>query len=85
MRKVAESAGTQRIRSNQEIEAALVDIISDTQSFRIEDALITEVTGVIDVEKIIRLGRERIYIEKKLPFQIIIIKTPILESEIPTP
>ncbi|MDS1029467.1 hypothetical protein RDV78_02975 [Bacillota bacterium LX-D] len=53
-----------------------IEIVSKVDQLVIEDACVAVLTGFIDVEKIFRLGREKFFLEKKLPFQVVIIKTP---------
>ncbi|AOY77959.1 hypothetical protein [Clostridium formicaceticum] len=63
------------------IEDGIVEIVSSKEKFELDRT--TEgisITGFIDVEKIIRLGFQRFFIEKKLPFQILIIKRPLLSK-----
>jgi hypothetical protein len=52
---------------------ASVKIISEDQTFCIGKLPGTAITGFIDVEKFITLDKHTFFLEKKLPFQILII------------
>lgn len=52
-----------------------VKIISEDQDFNVGKFPGTAVTGFIDVEKFITLHNHTFFLEKKLPFQILIIST----------
>lgn len=66
----------------QVIETSRAEIITDVQTLNLgADAVAVEVTGFIDVEKIIRLGLQRFFIEKKKPFNLLIIRRPIFGEE----
>lgn len=62
------------------IEDNLVEIVSDVQTFDPgghSQAVV--LTGFVNVESIVRLGFiQQFFIEKKLPFQILIIRRPTL-------
>lgn len=51
----------------------IVKIISDEQYFNIGKLAGTAITGFIDVEKFVSLNRQLFFLEKKLPFQILIV------------
>ncbi len=64
------------------IEDSIVEIKSDQQRIDVDGVIKgVTVTGFIDVEKIICLGYKRCFIEKKLPFQTLILCRPIFFSE----
>ncbi len=50
-----------------------IKIISDEQSFKVGKLPGTAITGFIDVEKFVTLDHQTFFLEKKLPFQILII------------
>ncbi|AOY77957.1 hypothetical protein [Clostridium formicaceticum] len=61
------------------IEDGVVEIVSSKEKFDLDyNTQGISITGFIDVEKIIRLGFQRFFIEKKLPFHVLIIKRPLL-------
>ncbi|TCL67394.1 hypothetical protein EDC14_101483 [Hydrogenispora ethanolica] len=51
----------------------LIKIISEDQAFRVGKLPGTAITGFIDVEKFVTLNHQTFFLEKKLPFQILII------------
>jgi hypothetical protein len=61
----------------QQVEQSLIDLRTTLEQFVVEDANVAVLTGFIDVEKIFRLGFERFFLEKKLPFQVIIIRKSV--------
>ncbi|MEW6623395.1 MAG: hypothetical protein AB1420_09760 [Bacillota bacterium] len=74
-----EEAGVKKLRG---IEDSVVEIIADTQNFDVGARTQgVSITGFIDVEKIIRLGFQRFFIEKKLPFHVLIIRRPVFFVE----
>jgi hypothetical protein len=50
-----------------------VKVVSEEQEFKIGKTPGTAITGFIDVEKFITLDKQTYFLEKKLPFQILII------------
>ena len=56
------------------IEDEKISIITDEQSFKSKNIDGTHLVGFVDVEKIFRVNRERIFIEKKLPFSVLILE-----------
>ncbi len=50
-----------------------IKIVSEDQDFNIGKLPGTAITGFIDVEKFITIHKNTFFIEKKLPFQILII------------
>jgi hypothetical protein len=52
-----------------------VKIVSEEQRFLVGKFPGIAITGFIDVEKFITLHKDTFFIEKKLPFQILIIST----------
>jgi hypothetical protein len=55
------------------ISEATVKIVSEEQCFVVGKLPGTAITGFIDVEKFITLDNHEFFLEKKLPFQILII------------
>lgn len=53
---------------------ATINIVSETQKFEIGDLTGNAITGFIDVEKFVKFEGVKFFLEKKLPFQILIIK-----------
>ena len=51
-----------------------ISIVSDVQYFKAKDINGTHLVGFVDVEKIFKVKKERIFIEKKLPFSILILQ-----------
>ncbi len=51
----------------------IVKVVSEEQSFNIGKLTGTAITGFIDVEKFVSLERQVFFLEKKLPFQILIV------------
>lgn len=58
------------------ISEATVTIRSDSEPFKVGCLDGNAITGVIDVEKFVKFDRMKFFIEKKLPFQILIIAAP---------
>ena len=52
------------------------DIVEDVQTFQIGDALVTNRQGFIDLQRFLRLGNNDLYIERKVPFAVLSIKSP---------
>ena len=50
-----------------------IKIVSEDQTFTVGKLPGTAITGFIDVEKFVTLDKDTFFIEKKLPFQILII------------
>ncbi|HBE76856.1 MAG TPA: hypothetical protein DDW65_03620 [Firmicutes bacterium] len=59
-------------KENKFTEAS-VKIISEDQKFCVGKFPGTAITGFIDVEKFVTLNKHTFFLEKKLPFQILII------------
>ncbi len=60
---------------NQANDKKNFEVISDVQSFKVGDNLVTEKTGwIVDKGEIICEGDEQYYLEKQLPFSIVSIK-----------
>jgi hypothetical protein len=51
----------------------IVKITSKDQPFKVGNLPGTAITGFIDVEKFVTLNKQTFFLEKKLPFQILII------------
>ena len=56
------------------IEDEKISIVSDVQSFKSKSIKGTHLIGFVDVEKIFRVNKKRFFIEKKLPFSILILQ-----------
>lgn len=52
-----------------------IKISSEEQTFKVGKLPGTAITGFIDVEKFITIGKHTFFLEKKLPFQILIISS----------
>lgn len=52
-----------------------IKIVSEEQTFSVGKLPGTAITGFIDVEKFVTLYKDTFFIEKKLPFQILIISS----------
>jgi hypothetical protein len=61
--------------NDNKLSEASVKIISEDQKFTIGKLPGTAITGFIDVEKFITLDKHTFFLEKKLPFQILIISS----------
>ena len=62
-------------KDNKILESS-VKIVSEEQKFFVGKLPGTAITGFIDVEKFLVFDKERFFLEKKLPFQILIIASP---------
>ena len=56
------------------IEDEKISIVSDVQSFKSKSIKGTHLIGFVDVEKIFKVNKEKIFLEKKLPFSILILQ-----------
>ncbi|ACV63388.1 hypothetical protein Dtox_2595 [Desulfofarcimen acetoxidans DSM 771] len=56
------------------IEDEKISIVSDVQNFNAKNIKGTHLVGFVDVEKIFRISKEKIFLEKKLPFSILILQ-----------
>jgi hypothetical protein len=52
-----------------------IKVVSDEQPFKAGKMPGTAITGFIDVEKFVCFDKQTFFLEKKLPFQILIIST----------
>ena len=58
------------------VQEPTIKIVSEEQKFRIGKLEANVVTGFIDVEKFFQFEKEKFFLEKKLPFQILVISSP---------
>lgn len=70
-----------QLPTQQIFEPEETDSLSDVLTFQVGDALITEKTGFISVEKNIELDGEQLHITKNLPYSIIKVQTPLNPGE----
>ena len=62
-------------KKDDKIAETTIKIISEDQKFTVGKLPGTAITGFIDVEKFVTLDKQTFFIEKKLPFQILIISS----------
>jgi hypothetical protein len=63
------------IDGKDKVLESVVKIVSEEQKFCVGKLPGTAITGFIDVEKFIAFDKEKFFLEKKLPFQILIISS----------
>ncbi|WP_066634977.1 hypothetical protein [Desulfolucanica intricata] len=56
------------------IEDEKVSIVSDVETFKRDNVKGTHLVGFVDVEKIFKVNKKRFFLEKKLPFSILILQ-----------
>jgi hypothetical protein len=60
-------------KPENKVSEPTIKISSEEQTFKVGKFFGTAITGFIDVEKFITFGKHTFFLEKKLPFQILII------------
>lgn len=52
-------------------------VVGDVKSFQVGNTLVTNKIGLIDVNKVLRVGEEDFQIAMKIPFAVLAVKSPV--------